>query len=166
MERPTFIASALRSVTEDNSSALALLREPRGLVDRSRQHRRGDRRGHRGPAARSRGDEGVPRRARRRDGAGMSAPKPETASQAAAHGRVLALAVEAGLCRPCASALAWGVQNGFATVHPPCEVCAPLVASWPVARLSGWRTPAGRLTSPSVWQRSRSDRRTPVEREA
>lgn len=96
----------------------------------------------------------------------MSTPKPESASQAASWQRVVNLAVEAGLCRSCAAQLAYGAQNGFSTVHPPCRVCAPLVASWPVARLSGWRTPAGRLTSPSVWPRSSSDRRTPVEREA
>lgn len=96
----------------------------------------------------------------------MSAPMPETASQAASWQRIVNLAVDAGLCRSCAAQIAYGAQNGFATVHPPCAACAPLVASWPVARLSGWRTPAGRLTSPSVWQRSSSDRRTPVEREA
>ena len=95
----------------------------------------------------------------------MSTPKPESASQAASWQRVVTLAVEAGLCRSCAAQLAYGAQNGFATVHPPCGSCAPLVATWPVARLSGWRTPAGRLTSPSVWPLSSSDRRTAAERE-
>ena len=76
---------------------------------------------------------------------------PETPGQAASWERVRANASEAGLCTQCAGQLAWGTQNGFATVKPPCERCAPIVAQWPQARLSGWRTVAGALSGRRAW---------------
>lgn len=45
-----------------------------------------------------------------------------------------------GLCRKCAGQAAWGHQNGFLSIHPPCATCAPLVAKLPMASSNdAWR---------------------------
>jgi len=76
---------------------------------------------------------------------------PETEGAARAWQRVVDHARTAGLCATCAAQLAWGVQNGFSTVHPPCDECAPIIAGWPVPRQKGWRTRTGRLSRAEAW---------------
>lgn len=45
-----------------------------------------------------------------------------------------------GLCRMCAGQAAWGHQNGFLSIHPPCDVCKPIVAKLPAASSNdAWR---------------------------
>jgi hypothetical protein len=82
---------------------------------------------------------------------------PETEQQAQSWQQVVKHGHAAGLCYPCASQLAWGVQNGFATVRTPCVDCAPLVETWAVKRPSGWRTPTGTLSRPPAWAAHTSD---------
>ncbi len=76
---------------------------------------------------------------------------PESPSQAANWDRTKRRAVEAGLCHTCASQLAWGSQNGFATVHEPCSDCRAIIAAWPIVKPSGWRVPDGRLVDKETW---------------
>jgi hypothetical protein len=66
----------------------------------------------------------------------------ETPEQARTWQRVLTHYRRRGLCHRCASQAAWGHQNGFATIHPPCEACASIVATFAVAGPAanpGWR---------------------------
>lgn len=91
----------------------------------------------------------------------MSIPKPETLSQARTWSRVRDLAEKAGLCSRDASQFAWGVQNGFATVHEPCATCTVVMLPWPVARPNGWRSPEGKLSSAASWPESTPAKRTP-----
>jgi hypothetical protein len=49
-------------------------------------------------------------------------------------------AVRFGLCDPCAAQYAWGLQDGFSTVRPPCPDCSQLVGnSIGAVKPSGWR---------------------------
>ena len=59
--------------------------------------------------------------------------RPETIGQAAAWDRRRdAYAYRAGLCDRDAAALSWGHSLGFASMtHPPCDECAPVVATFP-----------------------------------
>ncbi|MDQ3222020.1 MAG: hypothetical protein M3Q75_00855, partial [Gemmatimonadota bacterium] len=66
--------------------------------------------------------------------------KPETLGQAWAWETVNGKYRSAGLCPVCASQAAWGHQNGFDTVHPPCAACAPIVAALPHELVPPWRT--------------------------
>lgn len=78
--------------------------------------------------------------------------QPETLRQARRFDRVAGLAVEYGeLCWACASQLGWSGQLGFLAVKSPCEDCAPVVATFPVARPNGWRVILGRLDDPRGW---------------
>lgn len=84
---------------------------------------------------------------------GLSAP-PETLHQASAWDAVRRNAVAFGLCDRCASQLAWAHQQhtgGFSAAHPPCTVCAPVVASLPVPRSNGWRTVSGSVGDAGNW---------------
>ena len=81
----------------------------------------------------------------------MAGGVPETEQQAQSWQQVVKHAREAGLCYPCAAQLAWGVQNGFATIRKPCDDCAKVVETWPVVRPNGWRTPTGTLSRPPAW---------------
>lgn len=84
---------------------------------------------------------------------GLSAP-PETLHQASAWDAARRNASAFGLCHRCASQLAWAHQQhtgGFSAAHPPCTVCAPVVASLPVPRLNGWRTVSGSVGDASNW---------------
>lgn len=76
---------------------------------------------------------------------------PETISQARTWDRVKTLYLRDGLCHACAAQAAWGHQLGFgyvvnrpwgdsARIKAPCRVCAPIVATFPVARPNGWRS--------------------------
>ncbi len=42
-------------------------------------------------------------------------------------------------CDRCAAQAAYGHQEGFADVHPPCAACRPIVATFPVPAVNGWR---------------------------
>jgi hypothetical protein len=45
-----------------------------------------------------------------------------------------------GLCRRCAGQAAWGHQNGFLSIHDPCDVCKPVVAKLPMPSSNdAWR---------------------------
>lgn len=84
---------------------------------------------------------------------GSNTPRPETLAQARTFDRVVALAVEHGLCHRCAAAIAWGHQNGFATLHPPCSSasCAAALRRLPVSKPNGWRTVAGSASDRRSW---------------
>lgn len=80
---------------------------------------------------------------------------PETPAQVVSWDRVKNNAVRFGLCERCAAQLAWAHQShtgSFPSVHPPCEACAPLVATLPKGRPNGWRTVNGSADKPSSWQ--------------
>lgn len=78
--------------------------------------------------------------------------RPETPGQAELCDRVTRLAHNlGGLCWRCSAQLAFGHQNGFASVHPPCASCAPVVQRLPVAKLNGWRTVAGIAADRRSW---------------
>lgn len=70
----------------------------------------------------------------------MAKVKPETHQQAAEWDRRNNGYIRLGLCYRCASQAAWGHQLGFSVVHPPCEGCQPLVATFPEEKSNGWRT--------------------------
>ena len=67
-------------------------------------------------------------------------------------------AVQLGLCDPCAAQYAWGLIDGFSTVHPPCPDCSEIVAtavgavkpnSWRVLpRIPGHSDTRNRLGAP------------------
>lgn len=78
----------------------------------------------------------------------MTTRAPETPTQAAAWAKVQGRALDYGLCHRCAAQVAWGSQNGFRTVKPPCSRCAELVAPLPVLKGQGWCVPEGRLSGP------------------
>ena len=49
-------------------------------------------------------------------------------------------AAQLGLCDPCAAQYAWGLIDGFSTVHPPCPDCSEIVATAIGAvKPNGWR---------------------------
>lgn len=58
---------------------------------------------------------------------------PETPRQASVWAVVLSNYIRFGLCHTCASQAAWGHQNGFSTIKPPCSDCLPLVKQLPVS---------------------------------
>jgi len=58
---------------------------------------------------------------------------PETLEQARVWAIVLSNYTRFGLCHTCASQAAWGHQNGFFTIKPPCVVCLPRVEQLPVS---------------------------------
>lgn len=76
---------------------------------------------------------------------------PESVSQAQAWDRMKRNALDYGLCITDASQIAWGHQNGFWSVPPPCPECRPLVDALPKEKLNGWRTVAGAATDPKNW---------------
>lgn len=76
---------------------------------------------------------------------------PESFSQAESFDRVLAHALTAGICASCAAQVAWGAQNGFGSVRPPCDKCSALVRTFPNARGNGWRTGPGTLAHSQAW---------------
>lgn len=45
-----------------------------------------------------------------------------------------------GLCHRCAAQAAYGSQDGFSTVHPPCPDCLPIIATFPTVKTNGWRS--------------------------
>lgn len=67
-------------------------------------------------------------------------PGPETKSQADEHGRTMRHYLTLGICNACAGQAAWGHQNGFSSVHPPCLSCLPIVASFPTEQPAPWRS--------------------------
>lgn len=76
---------------------------------------------------------------------------PETNSQADEHGRTMRHYMRLGLCNRCAGQAAWGHQDGFSSIHPPCPSCLPIVASFPTKQPGPWRSYSrryGRALSP------------------
>ena len=47
-------------------------------------------------------------------------------------------------CDPCAAQAAYGHQHGFADVHRPCTACQPIVGTFPVPAVNGWRKVDGK----------------------
>jgi hypothetical protein len=64
---------------------------------------------------------------------------PETMSQARTWQIHNNRYVDLGLCYPCAAQAAYGHQLGFSRIHPPCEVCAPIVAGFEFPAVAPWR---------------------------
>lgn len=77
--------------------------------------------------------------------------RPESPGQARCWETVRGKYVAAGLCSGCAAQAAWGHQNGFANIAPPCSGCAPVVTGFdrPAGLDSPWRR-AGRGTGGAV----------------
>jgi hypothetical protein len=78
--------------------------------------------------------------------------RPETPGQAASWQTRKNKYLVLGLCHACAAQAAYGHQLGFGLhehargnhvtlegVHPPCAVCAPIVAEFPIPAARGWR---------------------------
>lgn len=69
--------------------------------------------------------------------------KPETLAQALEWERAKTRYLRLGLCHKCAALAAWGHQHGaggWQPLHPPCSLCAPIVASFPVVTTNpAWR---------------------------
>lgn len=86
----------------------------------------------------------------------MSKPEPESVSQASTWESVKNNALAAGLCHQCACQLAWHLQERVTATRPPCDDCAPIVASLPVPRGSGWRSVVGSASDSRNWQRWRA----------
>jgi hypothetical protein len=66
---------------------------------------------------------------------------PETVGQALHWQTAFSHYLADGLCHRCASQAAWGHQNGFSLIRPPCDACQPIVDTFPVAAgaNSPWR---------------------------
>ena len=47
--------------------------------------------------------------------------------------------LDCGLCHRCAGQAAWGHQNGFGSIHPPCSDCQSIVDGLPVDKAGPWR---------------------------
>jgi hypothetical protein len=78
---------------------------------------------------------------------GSGKTDPETSREAQTWQTTLNLYLADGLCHRCAAQAAWGHQNGFSLVRPPCQVCRPIVDTFPVpaGKDSPWRRfPRGR----------------------
>ncbi len=82
--------------------------------------------------------------------------QPETPGQAFTWETVKNKALDFGLCHRCASQLAWGHQNGFSSLRPPCRECTPLIASLPKVRPNGWRSVEGTASRATSWPLSRA----------
>ena len=53
--------------------------------------------------------------------------------------RMKSLYLRLRLCEVCAAQAAWGHQNGFSTIHPPCEDCQPIVNKLPIWKPGPWK---------------------------
>ena len=67
------------------------------------------------------------------------AQQSETLAQAQEWQRSLTRYLRAGLCHICAAQAAFGHSIGFSHSHPPCAVCAPIVAAFPHPATAPWR---------------------------
>jgi hypothetical protein len=79
--------------------------------------------------------------------------RPETMNEARSFETVKTHAVEYGLCIHCSSRLAWGHQNGFRELEPPCKEDFEKIQQLPVEKQNGWKTVAGRAAAGSSWPR-------------
>jgi len=73
--------------------------------------------------------------------------KPETHGEARAHDRYTREAQKQGTCIACSAQYAYGRQLGFANINSPCKRCLPIVQTWPIVALNGWRKYPGRATA-------------------
>jgi hypothetical protein len=80
--------------------------------------------------------------------------KPETLAQAAEWERTKNRYLGHGLCQRCAAQAAWAHQNlgdSWTTIHPPCELCAQIVAEFPCTTPSpDWRKTLRRRAGATV----------------
>lgn len=81
----------------------------------------------------------------------MAKTRPETIGEARNFERVKNNALRFGFCAACASQLAWGHQNGFGSLRPPCADCAAMSRALPAVKPNGWRTVAGGAALSSSW---------------
>jgi hypothetical protein len=75
-------------------------------------------------------------------------PSPETPLQAQTWQRMKTLYLRLNLCHACAGQAAWGHQNGFSTIHPPCADCQPIVDELPVWKPGPWKAIKNRGQQP------------------
>lgn len=66
--------------------------------------------------------------------------RPETNRQALTWDATKRHYILLGLCPRCAAQAAWGHQQGFAKVNPPCFACLPVVLTFPVNEHGEWRS--------------------------
>lgn len=71
--------------------------------------------------------------------AAIKTERPETLREAIEWDTTKGHYFKLGLCHACAARAAYGHQLGFTLAKPPCGLCAPLVAAFPVAAPNGWR---------------------------
>jgi hypothetical protein len=74
--------------------------------------------------------------------------KPETLWQARSWDATKRHYLSLGLCGICASQAAWGHQQGFTRVNPPCLSCLPVVLTFPVNEPGEWRSNSPRRGAP------------------
>ena len=68
------------------------------------------------------------------------ADRPETLRQAKTWTTNKNRYLKLGLCQHCASQASWGHSIGFSRSLQPCDQCAPVIASFAIARSNGWRS--------------------------
>lgn len=66
----------------------------------------------------------------RSTGGAQRSTGPETVYQATEWDHMKTRYMQRGLCHRCAGQAAWGHQNGFGTIKPPCSLCLPVIASF------------------------------------
>ncbi len=74
--------------------------------------------------------------------------RPETIWQARLWDATKRHYISLGLCPLCASQAAWGHQQGFTRVNPPCLACLPVVLTFPVNEPGEWRSNSPRRGAP------------------
>jgi hypothetical protein len=74
--------------------------------------------------------------------------RPETIRQAQTWDATKRHYILLGLCLRCAAKAAWGHQQGFTKVNPPCFACLPVVLSFPVNEPGEWRSDSPRRGAP------------------
>lgn len=70
---------------------------------------------------------------------GPKPDKPETLAEARHWQNRNTRYLSLGLCYACAAQAAYGHQLGFSRINPPCAVCVPIIAAFPVRAVGPWR---------------------------
>ena len=70
---------------------------------------------------------------------GTSRERPETLGQARHWENVKNKYLQVGLCPVCAAQAAWGHQNGFTSIHPPCDNCQEIVETLTINKAGPWK---------------------------
>lgn len=64
---------------------------------------------------------------------------PETPGQVRVWEEVKSQYLSLGLCHYCAAQAAYGHQQGFAVIEPPCADCLPVIRTFAFGAPKGWR---------------------------